>query len=149
MAQYRHDVKTDDLSVVLSIFAGAVLASCATTTTAATTTPCTVTAFSAVASATASCTAITLENVAVPGGETLDLSKLKTGTTVTFAGTTTFGYYDWDSDLIDVGGTNITITAAAGAVIDGNGQSWWDGQGSNGGIAKYFLAHESLLMFIC
>ena len=107
------------------------------------TTSCTVTAYSAVAPATASCTAIVLESVAVPGGETLDLSKLQTGTTVTFAGTTTFGYYDWDSDLIDIGGKNITVTAAPGAVIDGNGQSWWDGQGSNGGILKYVSAPRS------
>ncbi|KAI9664077.1 MAG: hypothetical protein M1821_007568 [Bathelium mastoideum] len=124
---------------------GASTVACAPTTTAAA--PCTVTAYSAVASATASCTAITLENIAVPGGKTLDLSKLKTGTTVTFAGTTTFGYYDWDGDLIEVGGTNITVTSAEGAIIDGNGESWWDGQGSNGGIAKpdHFFTADKLL----
>ncbi|KAL9094638.1 MAG: hypothetical protein Q9165_003198 [Trypethelium subeluteriae] len=122
-------------SAIVALLASVSLVSCAPTTTAATT-ACTVTAYSALASATASCTDLTLENIAVPGGQTLDLSKLKTGSTVRFAGTTTFGYYDWNSDLIDVGGTNITVTAEAGAIIDGNGQSWWDGQGSNGGIAK-------------
>lgn len=55
---------------------------------------------------------------------------------MTFAGTTTFDYFDNDYNLIQVGGTNITITAEQGAVIDGNGPAWWDGQGSNGGIAK-------------
>ena len=49
---------------------------------------CTVTAFAGVASATAACTNIVLDNVAVPASETLDLSKLLDGTTVTFAGTT-------------------------------------------------------------
>ncbi|KAK3669431.1 hypothetical protein LTR78_010691 [Recurvomyces mirabilis] len=109
--------------------------------------PCTVTAYSAVAAATASCTAITLKNIAVPGNATLDLSKLKAGTKVTFAGTTTFGFAEADYDMIKVGGTNITITAEAGAIIDGNGQAWWDGQGSNGGIAKpdhFFVISKAL-----
>lgn len=41
-----------------------------------------------------------------------------------------------DFDPIVIGGTDVTITAEAGAVIDGNGQAYWDGQGSNGGVAK-------------
>ncbi|KAF8158622.1 glycosyl hydrolases family 28-domain-containing protein [Mycena galopus ATCC 62051] len=112
-----------------------------TSTTSSTTsssggTACTVTAVAQVASATASCTAIVLSNLAVPSSTTLNLSKLKTGTTVTFAGKTTFAYTDWDSDLIDIGGEDITIQGASGSVIDGNGQAWWDGQGSNGGTTK-------------
>lgn len=86
--------------------------------------------------ATASCTAITLDGITVPSGKTLDLSALVNGTTVTFARTTTFEYYDGNIDLIKVGGTDITITSAPGSVIDGNGQAWWDGLGSNGGISK-------------
>lgn len=35
--------------------------------------------------------------------------------------------------MIKAGGTDITITSTPDAVIDGNGQAWWDGQGSNGG----------------
>jgi hypothetical protein len=50
--------------------------------------PCTVTSYADVPAATASCTAITIQDVTVPGNSTLDLSKLKTGTTVTFAGKT-------------------------------------------------------------
>jgi len=108
---------------------------------------CYVTAYSAVPAATASCTAITLDSINVPGNETLDLSKLKTGTTVTFAGTTTFDYADADYNMIEVGGTNITITAESGAIIDGNGQAWWDGQGSNGGVTKpdhFFTVSKAL-----
>ncbi|KAJ6537741.1 glycosyl hydrolases family 28-domain-containing protein [Mycena capillaripes] len=112
----------------------------ATSTTSTTTssggTACTVTAIAQVASATASCTAIVISNLAVPTSTTLNLSKLKTGTTVTFAGKTTFAFTDWDSDLIDIGGQDITIQGASGSVIDGNGQAWWDGQGSNGGATK-------------
>ncbi|ORY19440.1 polygalacturonase precursor [Clohesyomyces aquaticus] len=98
--------------------------------------PCTVTSYSNVPKAVASCTAIILDNVLVPGNKTLDLTKLKNGTTVTFSGTTTFEYFDANYDLIKLGGNGITVAAAPDAVIDGNGQAWWDGLGSNGGMAK-------------
>ncbi|KAJ7245663.1 polygalacturonase precursor [Mycena haematopus] len=101
-----------------------------------TTCACTVTAIAQLPSATASCTAIVISNLAVPTATTLNLSTLKAGTTVTFAGNTTFAYTDWDSDLIEIGGEDITIRGAPGSIIDGNGQAWWDGQGSNGGVAK-------------
>ena len=98
--------------------------------------PCHVTSYSGVAAAVSSCTNITLDSIAVPGNTTLDLTKLKTGTVVTFAGTTTFAYADANYDMIKVAGTDVTITAQKGAIIDGNGQAWWDGLGSNGGVAK-------------
>jgi polygalacturonase len=44
---------------------------------------------------------------------------------------------DSDFNPIEIGGTDVTITGAAGHVIDGNGQAYWDGQGSNGGTDKY------------
>ena len=44
---------------------------------------------------------------------------------------------DDDFDPIYIGGTDITITGAPGHVIDGNGAAYWDGEGSNGGSAKY------------
>ena len=97
---------------------------------------CYVTAFADVPAATAACTSITLDSITIPGNSTLDLSKLKTGTTVTFAGTTTLEFFEADYDPIKVGGTDITITAEPDAIIDGNGEAWWDGQGSNGGIEK-------------
>ena len=97
---------------------------------------CYVTAYAAIPAATAACTAITLDGITVPGNSTIDLSKLKTGTKVTFKGKTFWEYFDANYPLIKVGGTNLEITAAEGAVLDGNGQSWWDGLGSNGGIAK-------------
>ena len=56
---------------------------------------------------------------------------------MTFAGTTSFGYTeDSDFDSIYIGGTDITVTGATGHVIDGNGQAYWDGEGSNGGPDK-------------
>ncbi|KAF1944989.1 glycoside hydrolase [Clathrospora elynae] len=97
---------------------------------------CYVTAYSAIPAATAACTSITLDGITVPGNSTIDLSKLKTGTKVTFKGKTFWEYFDANYPLIKVGGTNLEITAAEGAILDGNGQSWWDGLGSNGGVAK-------------
>ncbi|KAJ4366797.1 hypothetical protein N0V83_007322 [Neocucurbitaria cava] len=97
---------------------------------------CYVTAYAAIPAATAACTSITLDSITVPGNSTLDLSKLKTGTKVTFKGKTFWEYADANYPLIKVGGTDLEITAAEGAVLDGNGQSWWDGLGSNGGINK-------------
>ncbi|KAH0143527.1 glycoside hydrolase, partial [Aureobasidium melanogenum] len=98
--------------------------------------PCYVTSYSGVATAVSSCTNITLDSIAVPGNTTLDLTKLQNGTTVTFTGKTTFAYADANYDMIKVAGTDVTITADKDAVIDGNGQAWWDGLGSNGGVAK-------------
>jgi hypothetical protein len=53
------------------------------------------------------------------------------GTTVTFSGTTTFGYKEWDGPLVSVAGTNVHIQGSG--ILDGNGAKYWDGQGSNGG----------------
>ncbi|EPS37994.1 hypothetical protein H072_8267 [Dactylellina haptotyla CBS 200.50] len=103
-----------------------------TTATTAGGSACTVSAYTAVSSAVASCTNIVLKNIAVPGGKQLDLSALKASATVTFSGTTTFGYYSWTSPLILIGGTDFKIAAESGAIIDGNGPAWWDGLGDGG-----------------
>ncbi|KAI1095494.1 endopolygalacturonase [Rostrohypoxylon terebratum] len=105
---------------------------------------CTFTTTDALASGKSSCTNIVLNGITVPAGETLDLTKLTTGTTVTFQGTTSFGYKEWSGPLISVSGTSITVKGASGHVIDGNGAQWWDGKGSNGGKTKpkFFYAHS-------
>jgi polygalacturonase len=43
---------------------------------------------------------------------------------------------DSDLDHILIGVTDIIINGADGHIIDDNGQVYWDGEGSNGGIAK-------------
>lgn len=105
---------------------------------------CTFTSASAAISGKKSCTAIVLNGIAVPAGTTLDLTDLESGTTVTFEGTTTFGYKEWDGPLISVSGSDITVTGASGHVINMEGQQWWDGEGSNGGKTKPkgFYAHS-------
>lgn len=98
---------------------------------------CAVTAATDVSSAVSSCTAIEISNLSVPANTTIDLTGLKDNTTVTFSGTTTFGYSpDSDFVAIQVSGSGITITGAEGHVIDGNGPAYWDGQGTNGGTDK-------------
>jgi polygalacturonase len=69
----------------------------------------------------------------------VDLTKLKTGTTVTFTGTTTFGYKEWEGPLVSVAGTSITITGTG--TLDGLGAKYWDGKGSNGGKSTASFTH--------
>ncbi len=82
-----------------------------------------------------SCSSLTLSNIAVPAGQTLDLSGLS-NQKVTFAGTTTFGYSSWQGPLITITGKNVVVVGAAGHVIDAQGQRWWDGKGLSGGVTK-------------
>ena len=105
---------------------------------------CTFTDAAAAKSGKTSCSTITLKDITVPAGETLDLTKLTSGTKVIFQGTTSFGYKEWEGPLISVSGSNIAVSGASGHVIDGNGAKWWDGKGSNGGKTKpkFFYAHS-------
>ncbi|CAG7935386.1 unnamed protein product [Penicillium nalgiovense] len=103
--------------------------------------------FTSAASASASkkaCSTIVLDNIEVPAGETLDLSKLQDGTKVIFRGETTFGYEEWKGPLIRVEGSNIEVSGEKGHVINGDGSRWWDTKGTNGGKdkPKFFYAHK-------
>ncbi|GKZ32409.1 hypothetical protein AbraIFM66950_001775 [Aspergillus brasiliensis] len=91
-----------------------------------------------------SCSTIVLSDVAVPSGTTLDLTDLNDGTHVIFEGETTFGYEEWSGPLVSVSGTDITVTGADGAYLNGDGSRWWDDEGSNGGKTKpkFFYAHD-------
>ncbi|KAI1852643.1 hypothetical protein JX266_002184 [Neoarthrinium moseri] len=105
---------------------------------------CTFTSAAAASASKASCSSIVLNGITVPAGQTLDLTGLNDGTTVTFEGTTSFGYKEWSGPLISVSGKGVTVSGASGHVIDGNGAKWWDGKGSNGGKTKpkFFFAHS-------
>ncbi|OJJ43927.1 hypothetical protein ASPZODRAFT_101660 [Penicilliopsis zonata CBS 506.65] len=110
-------------------------------------TTCTFSGSEGASSASASkldCSTIVLSSVAVPSGVTLDLTDLNDGTTVIFAGETTFGYEEWDGPLVSVSGTDILVTADDDAYLNGDGSRWWDGEGSNGGKTKptFFYAHS-------
>ncbi len=82
-----------------------------------------------------SCSTITVKNLAVPAGTTLDLTGLS-NQNVIFQGTTTFGYASWDGPLIQIAGENVVVTGAPDHEINGQGQHWWDGKGKAGGPKK-------------
>ncbi|KAL4773503.1 pectin lyase fold/virulence factor [Aspergillus nidulans var. acristatus] len=89
---------------------------------------CTCTEYSQIPSAVASCTSIVLSDIAAPNGPAIDLSNLQTRTTVTFDGLPTFGFTNSSSfKPVTIGGKDTAITATEGAVVDGNGQAYWDG----------------------
>ncbi|KAG7108621.1 Endopolygalacturonase 1 like protein [Verticillium longisporum] len=99
-------------------------------------TACTFTNTADLAKSKKTCDSITLNNIAVPAGTTLDLSSLKSGAHVVFQGKTTFGYEEWEGPLIQISGEKITVEGASGHIIDADGARWWDGKGGNGGKTK-------------
>lgn len=99
--------------------------------------------YSSASKSKADCSTIVLDSLTVPAGETLDLTDLSDGTTVTFVGTTTWDFEEWDGPLFAVSGTDITVTAEDDAVLDGQGALWWDGEGDDGiSKPKFFQAHD-------
>lgn len=127
-----------------SLFLGAavlpvILAKCSAATSAVTdSTSCTVTEYSQLASAIASCTDIVLRDLSAPVNSSIDLRALQDGSKVTFAGTTTFEGVTAVKTFypIMIGGHHLTITGDENHVIEGNGAVYWDGLGSNGGGDK-------------
>lgn len=117
---------------------------------------CTATNYLQIPTVVAACTEITLDNIHMPSNITLDLTKLQANSIVTFAGKTvsyfllpsfisytqtclqTFGFTNSSTfNPISVKGVHITLRSAPGAIIDGNGQAYWDGIGGNG-LSKLF-----------
>ncbi|KAH1020806.1 hypothetical protein HUJ04_010405 [Dendroctonus ponderosae] len=94
---------------------------------------CHVTQFYQVDVAVEICDVIVLENLFVPGGETLNLL-LKDNTTVYFSGNITFGYYEWEGPLIAINATNAVIEGKDGALKYGvNVQQNYRNQPANSG----------------
>ncbi|TVY58277.1 putative endopolygalacturonase D [Lachnellula cervina] len=102
-----------------------------------TTTPCFCTTYPQIAPAISACPSLTLHNIHAPAHSPIALTSLLPGTIITFSGTTTFGYTP-DSQFrpIQISGSSVSIRGAPGSVIDGGGEMYWDGEGSNGGSAK-------------
>lgn len=98
---------------------------------------CTYTSYAAIPSDVSGCSSVTLQGpFTVPANSVISLS-LATGATLTFKDTITFakGTLTSSSFLVTVTGTNINIDGTSGT-LDGSGQSYYDGQGANGGIPK-------------
>lgn len=82
--------------------------------------------------------------MAVPAGVTLDMTDLEDDTVIIFKGTTTFAFEEWEGPLFAVSGSGITVSGGGSAILDGKGASYWDGEGSDGGVTKpkFFQAHN-------
>ncbi|SJL13829.1 uncharacterized protein ARMOST_17277 [Armillaria ostoyae] len=86
------------------------------------------------ASSISSCSAVTINAFTVPSGSTLTLSP-KAGATVTMAGDITFAKTSTAGPLFTIDGDNVTFKGT-GHKFNGNGASYWDGKGTNGGVDK-------------
>ena len=99
-------------------------------------TTCTVTALADVSASAKACSNVLLSGFNIPASSTLSVTVPSNGALL-FAGTMTVDYTpDADYTPIVIKGTNAKVAGLAGAVIDGSGADYWDGQGSNGGSAK-------------
>ncbi|XP_028131535.1 polygalacturonase [Diabrotica virgifera virgifera] len=95
------------------------------------------------------CSVITVKNLWVPSGQTLELS-LKDNSHLIFDGNVTVGVkYQDEVPLIRISGANLFIEGRKDAVINGQGEKYWDGKGIEGKNRKPVLleisAQESLL----
>ncbi|GMF41393.1 unnamed protein product [Phytophthora fragariaefolia] len=70
-----------------------------------------------------SCKNIVIKNLSVPASTTLDLTKVASGATITFEGTTTFEQAEWEGPLILLTGTDLTVTGTG--TLDGQGELYW------------------------
>ncbi|EMT73962.1 hypothetical protein FOC4_g10000234 [Fusarium odoratissimum] len=105
--------------------------------------PCTFSDASKAMAGQSNCTNLILNNVAVPAGTTLDLTKLQSGAKVTFQGTTTWDYKEWEGPLLSIAGNKITVEGASDATLNADGARWWDGKGDKGKTKpKFFAAHK-------
>ncbi|KAG8731974.1 hypothetical protein FRC11_001292 [Ceratobasidium sp. 423] len=80
------------------------------------------------------CTTININGFTVPAGKTFALSCLS-GTTVNLLGDVKFGVANWAGPLFSISGTDLKFNGN-GHTFDGQGASYWDGQGGNGGVTK-------------
>ncbi|KAF2773251.1 hypothetical protein EJ03DRAFT_305450 [Teratosphaeria nubilosa] len=99
-------------------------------------TTCTVTELADVTASLESCSNILMSGVSIPASSTLSV-EVSSDAALLFAGTMTVAYTpDTDYTPIVIKGTGAKVAGLAGAVIDGNGAQYWDGEGSNGGTDK-------------
>ncbi|TVY68693.1 putative endopolygalacturonase [Lachnellula suecica] len=101
--------------------------------------------YSSASKSKAACSTIILDTLTVPAGKTLDMTDLPDNTVVIFKGETSFAYSAWAGPLFAVSGTNIKVAGTGStSILNGNGASYWDGEGGSGGVTKpkFFQAHD-------
>nr|BAH29710.1 endopolygalacturonase 2 precursor [Agroathelia rolfsii] len=85
------------------------------------------------------CTTINIESFTMTAGETMALTNLASGTTVNLLGEVTFGFREWAGPLFEIGASSDSGTFTFngnGYSLNGQGASYWDGKGTNGGVTK-------------
>ncbi|CAE7230868.1 unnamed protein product [Rhizoctonia solani] len=80
------------------------------------------------------CTTININAFTVPAGKTFAISALD-GTTINLLGDVKFGVANWAGPLFSIAGNKLVFNGN-GHTFDGQGASYWDGQGGNGGVTK-------------
>ncbi|CAG9861649.1 unnamed protein product [Phyllotreta striolata] len=104
---------------------------------------CVISSFSQVDEATKRCDSITVTDLVVPPGVTLEFD-LNNGTTVDFDGLVTFENASWTGPLVRFRGDGVRVRGAPGSVFDGQGALYWDTKGGMGGLPKpYFFQIET------
>lgn len=99
-------------------------------------TTCTVTELADVTASLDACSNVLLSGVSIPASSTLSV-EVSSGAALLFAGTMTVDYTPvTDYTPIVIEGTGAKVAGLAGAVIDGSGSDYWDGEGFNGGTDK-------------
>ncbi|KAF8302571.1 polygalacturonase [Clavulina sp. PMI_390] len=94
---------------------------------------CTVSSAAAAASV-SSCSTVVITGFTVPSGTTVDF-KFATGASVTMTGDIVFSKTTSAGPLLTLEGTSVTFNGGDHN-INGNGALYWDGEGTNGGVAK-------------
>nr|AEE63609.1 unknown [Dendroctonus ponderosae] len=103
--------------------------------------PCILSTFEDVEEA-VKCQQIIVDNLEVPAGQTLKLN-LTEGAEVIFRRNISFGFEHWDGPLVTINGTGITVRGDDDSVLDGLGQSYWDGQGGWSNSKPQFFTIEA------
>lgn len=99
-------------------------------------TTCTVTDIADVSASAKACSNILLSGMTIPASSTLSVT-VPTSGALLFAGTMTVEYTpDTSYTPIVLKGSYAKVVGLEGAVIDGLGAHYWDGEGSNGGTDK-------------
>ncbi|OWZ12177.1 Polygalacturonase [Phytophthora megakarya] len=87
------------------------------------------------------CSTINVGPLSVPAGVTLDLSGARTGSTIQFTDTTTFGTLKWNGPLVTMSGTQVTVKG--NGKLDGQGAWYWK-QGQQITRPVFFQVHKAI-----
>ncbi|XP_060535584.1 polygalacturonase-like [Cylas formicarius] len=90
---------------------------------------CVISKYEDVESVISNCTDIAIDDLIVPSATTLTLN-LQEGTKVTLRGNISFEFGYWSGPVVLIAGSSLTVVGEPGAVFDGQGERYWDGQGT-------------------